>query len=289
MMHIMNNRAYTRRFISLAAFLLILLFMTAYVSGMGRQIIRIRDGKSTSLQEMVDEVSSARAIFIGENHNNPAHHRTELDVIRGLHEKGDDLAIGLEMFKKENQKSLDDWIAGKIPERRFIPVFLENWGFDWKLYRDIFLYAREHKIPLVGLNVPQEITRKVAKTGFLSLTDEERMKLPPGVTCELDQEYMDHLVRIFQYTGHTESSFVFFCEAQVLWDQAMAWYLTEYMNNNPEKTIIVLAGAIHAWKYGIPKQKLRYISSEQRVIIPDLPVPPGSINTDDADYLVLHG
>ncbi|UCF87348.1 MAG: ChaN family lipoprotein, partial [Nitrospiraceae bacterium] len=173
-------------------------------------------------------------------------------------------------------------------EEKFIPIFLENWGFGWSMYRNIFLYAREHSIPLVGLNVPEEITKKVGRTGFLSLTDEEREKLPPGVTCELDQEYMDHLVEIFQLKGRTDKSFYFFCEAQVLWDQAMAWYLTDYMKNHPKKTVIVLAGAIHAWKYGIPKHKERYISGEQRIIVPDLPVGSESIREDDTDYLVIH-
>lgn len=288
MMNIVKNDIYAKRFISIFAFLLIFLFTTAYLSSKGRHIIRIRDGKTTSFQDMVEEISAAEIIFIGEEHDDPAHHKTQLDVIKALHKKGRHLAIGLEMFKKKNQKSLDAWISGTIPERSFIPIFLDNWGFEWELYRDIFLFAREHNTPLIGLNVPQEITRKVGKTGFLSLTDEERTKLPPGVTCELDEEYMDHLVEIFQYKRSTDRSFVYFCEAQVLWDQAMAWYLTEYMKSNPGRTVIVLAGAIHAWKYGIPKQQQRYIANEQRVIVPDLPVGPESISENDADYLVIY-
>ncbi len=129
----------------------------------------------------------------------------------------------------------------------------------------------------------------MGKTGFESLTDEEQKKLPPGVTCSLDQQYMDHLVRVFQFKKSTDRSFYFFCEAQMLWDQAMAWYLTEYMKNNPDKTVIVLSGSVHAWKYGIPKYRKQYISGEQRVIIPDLPVNPELINENDADYFVIHG
>jgi uncharacterized iron-regulated protein len=268
---------------------IILLLTSVYLIGNSREIIRLKDRKTTSLKDMVEEVRSAGVIFIGEQHDDPAHHKTQLDVIKTLHEKDSNLSIGLEMFKKEDQENLDGWISGRIPEKKFIPHFLKNWGFGWELYRDIFLFARTNKIPLLGLNVPDEITRKVGKTGFLSLTDEERMKLPPGVTCELDQEYMDHLVMVFQYKKNTDKSFFYFCEAQVLWDQAMAWHLTDYMKKNPERTVIVLAGAIHTWKYGIPKQKQRYISGEQKVIVPDLPVGPDLISEDDADYLVIHG
>jgi uncharacterized iron-regulated protein len=257
--------------------------------GMHRKIIRMRDGELTSFMNMMDEISSARAIFIGESHDNVAHHQTQLDVIRALHETDLPLAIGLEMIKKEDQASLDAWISGKMEEEDFIPIFLRNWGFSWLLYRDIFLYAREHDIPLVALNVPTDITKKVGEQGFASLTDEELAKLPPGVTCELNQQYMDHLAEIFQYKGRRGSSFEYFCEAQVLWDQSMAWYLAQYMKNNRDRTIVILAGSIHAWKYGIPQQKKRYISIEQKVIVPDLPVEPDAIGEDDADYLVLHG
>lgn len=255
---------------------------------MNRQIIRVRDGQHTSFHDMVEEVSSARAIFIGEQHDKPAHHKTQLDVIQALYEKGRPLAIGLEMFRKGDQDILDAWISGKMPERDFIPIFLKNWGFDWHLYRDIFLYARAKKISLIGLNIPREITRKVGRTGFLSLTDEERAQLPPGITCELDQQYMDQLVEVFKFKGKDESLFVYFCEAQVLWDQAMAWYLTQYMDTHTDRTVVVLAGSIHAWKYGIPKQRQRYTVEEQKVIVPDLLGPQDMIQDDVADYLVLH-
>jgi len=284
----MLNKNDMRRMGTLCALCMVLLFTMAHISKTGRHIYRIKDGKTTSFQDMVEDISSAEVIFIGEQHDDPAHHKTQLDVIQALHGKGKPLAIGIEMFKKENQHHLDAWVSGTITEESFIPVFLENWGVGWKLYRDIFVYAKENRIPLIGLNIPQEITRKVGKTGFKSLTDEELSKLPPGVTCELDQQYMDHLVEIFQYKGSTDKSFSFFCEAQVLWDQSMAWYLAEYMKGNPGRNIIVLAGAIHTWKYGIPKQIRRYTSNELRIIVPDLPVEPSSINEDDADYLIIH-
>jgi uncharacterized iron-regulated protein len=263
-------------------------FLAASVVGAHRKIIRIRDGKVTPFHTMIEEISSARAIFIGESHDNAGHHQTQLDMIRALHNKEVSLAIGLEMIKKDDQASLDAWISGEISEEDFIPIFSRNWRIGWRLYRDIFIYAREHSIPLVALNVPRSITKKVGQTGFASLTDEELSKLPPGVTCELDKEYMDHIAAVFHQKESTGSLFEYFCEAQVLWDQSMAWYLVNYMKQNNDRTIVVLAGSIHAWKYGIPKQKKRYMLIEEKVIVPDLPIDPGTVEEDDADYLVIH-
>ncbi|MCK7512360.1 MAG: ChaN family lipoprotein [Desulfobacterales bacterium] len=38
----------------------------------------------------------------------------------------------------------------------------------------IFEYARAQRIPMIGLNVPREITRQVARGGFQSLTEAQR-------------------------------------------------------------------------------------------------------------------
>ena len=284
----MTDKMYKKNLLIIGALFIVLLFTMAHVSKSGRHIYRTKDGKTTSFEEMIEDIKSAQVVFVGEQHDNPDHHKTQLDVIQALHKNEKPLAIGLEMFKKENQHDLDAWVSGKTKEEDFIPLFLKNWGVGWELYQDIFMYARENKIPLIGLNVPQEITRKVGSEGFKSLTEEEIAKLPPGVTCELDQQYMDHLVEIFQYKGNTDRSFYFFCEAQVLWDQSMAWYLAEYIKEHPGRKIIVLAGAIHTWKYGIPKQMRRFNSSELKVIVPDLPVEPDAVNENDTDYYIIH-
>ena len=68
----------------------------------------------------------------------------------------------------------------------------------------------------------------------------------------------------------------------------MAWYLAEYIKEHPGRKIIVLAGAIHTWKYGIPKQMRRFNSSELKVIVPDLPVEPDAVNENDTDYYIIH-
>jgi uncharacterized iron-regulated protein len=284
----MFNKNELKKLGAICAVFVVLLFTMAHVTKTGRHIYRVKDGTTASFEEMIEDIKSAQVVFIGEQHDNPDHHKTQLDVIQALHGNGNPLAIGLEMFKNENQHDLDAWVAGKIPEEDFIPLFLENWGFGFELYHEIFKYARENRIPLIGLNVPKEITRKVGQTGFKSLTDNELSKLPPDVTCELDQQYMDHLVMIFQYKRSTDRSFYFFCEAQVLWDQSMAWYLAEYMKENPKRKVVVLSGAIHSWKYGIPKQIRRYTANELRIIVPDLPVEPASISENDADYYIVH-
>lgn len=266
----------------------ILLVTTSGVYGhYGAQIIKIGAGE-IAYEEMITEIHAARAVFVGEEHINKAHHMIQLKVISSLYEKGLPMAVGLEMFTARDQQKLDDWVYGGIAEADFIRDFSRNWGFSWHLYRDIFLYARKQGIPLIGLNVPRRITRKVARHGFESLSDNEISMLPPGITCDLDQRYMDYVRRLFHFKGGTDRTFINFCEAQVIWDQTMAYHLARYLQENPERTIVALSGSVHAWKLGIPKQLKKYLSVKERSILPNLPGDYRNITKEDADYLVLH-
>ena len=276
-----------KKALPLIALLLFTLLATVSCSEISRQVLKV-GGSATTFNALVEEISDARVIFIGETHDSPDDHRTQLDIIQALHEKDLPIAVGLEMFTERDQVILDQWVAGKMTERDFIAAFYENWGGGWGLYRDIFHYARDHGIPLLGLNVPREVTRKVSTNGFGSLEKEERKKLPPGITCELDGRYKEFLRRMVQVKGKSDASFNNFCEAQVLWDQAMAFYLSRYLQNNPDRVVAVLSGAIHAWKYGIPRQLQRFISVPYKVILPDLPADYSTLSRDDADYLVIH-
>jgi len=266
------------------------LILGASCAGGHEEVMVFRFGVGqVSLPDMIDDISSAKVVFVGEKHNNPNHHRTQFDVIKGLEEKGIPLSVGLEMFPAQNQQQLDDWINGKTSEKDFVRVFQQNWGFDYKLYRDIFRYARERKIPLIGLNVPHGITRKVARDGFESLSDRELEALPPGISCDLDQRYRDFIQRLFDLKGGPGKTFISFCEAQVIWDQTMAWHLADYLKKNPGRTVVVITGSVHAWKYGISRQLKKYIKADDKIILPDLPADYNSISKADADYLVFRG
>ncbi len=237
---------------------------------------------------MIIDISNAKVIYVGERHDNWSHHKVQLDVIKSLHNKGYSLAIGLEMFTNIEQHYLDRWVVGEIDEKEFIKAFYKNWGIGWSLYKDIFYYAKNNQIPLIGLNVPREITKKVAENGFQSLSKMERAKLPPGVSCDLDPMYMELLQRIFEIKRHSNRNFRNFCEAQVLWDQSMAWYLNQYIQKNPDKKIIVLSGNIHAWKYGIPRQLKRFNDLSQKVILQGEFDEFKNITRNEVDYLVIH-
>jgi uncharacterized iron-regulated protein len=276
-----------RTIASLSAFL-ILFVATKSCSGDDR-ILRARDGKAITFTTMIEDIRNAKVIFVGETHDSKRDHEFQLAIIKSLHRSGVPSAIGLEMFRAESQNLLDQWVGGSLELKGFLKVYQDNWGGAWPLYRDIFLYSRDNKIPMIGLNVPADITRKVSREGFSSLTQEELKKLPPGISCKVDERYMDFIRRAYAVHGAAEKSFVNFCEAQMVWDKTMAWHLTEFQKKNPGRVVVVLAGVGHSWKRGIPEQMEELAKVDYRVILPEIPgrVDRTIVLSHDADYILL--
>lgn len=270
-------------------FFLVMLFVSARYGFAEDKVFRVSDGKIITYEQMVDDLKKVSVVFVGEVHDDTDHHRAELDIIRSLHESDRPVAIGLEMFRAESQDVLDSWTAGKLSLDRFLPLYYDNWRMPWPLYSNIFLYARDNKLSLRGLNIPDAISKKIGQQGFSSLTSEEKKQLPPGISCNVDPAYMDFIRKA--YAGHhgKDREFVNFCEAQMVWDKSMAWHITGYLKKNPDKTLVVLAGIGHAWKRGISEQFEPEVKPSYRVVLPVIPdrLDRESATTRDADYVLL--
>lgn len=245
-------------------------------------------GREIAGPRVLEALMPNRLVLVGEHHMNPDHHAAQLAVIRLLADHARPAAIGLEMFRKDQQPVLDNWVAGTLDEAAFARRYLENWNFPWSLYRDIFVYARQKRIPLVGLNVPRAITRQVARQGFASLTAGQRGELT-GVTCNVTREYRDFIRSALGAHGHGNMDFTHFCEAQLVWDTAMAIGAIDYLEEHPDRTMVLLAGSGHARKMGIPYQVMKRKPLRLAVLLPFTPdvFTPEKLSTTEADYIVM--
>jgi uncharacterized iron-regulated protein len=251
----------------------------------GQTVLRIIDGKKVKFEEMIDDVITSDIIIVGELHDVSEHHQFQLKLIKSIYEKEKNIAIAMEMFRADSQDSLDKWISGKMSLDDFIKVYYDNWKIGWSLYADILNFARDNKIPIIGLNVPPEITKKVAQKGFASLSKEDLKKLPKGVSCHISETYMNFIRKTHSFHS-SGKEFVYFCEAQMLWDRAMAINTVNYKKEKNINKVILLTGRGHAWKHAIPEQIKQVANYKVSVILPYLVDKDQPILTvDDADYL----
>ena len=238
--------------------------------------------------DWVKTLASKHIVLVGEHHTNAKHHRRQLDVIDALHRAGLKVAVGMEMFRSDSQESLDRWVAGKLTENKFEKIYYENWNYDWSLYAPILRYARENRLPVLGLNVSRRITSQVARDGFKSLTKEQRGQLK-DITCRVDEAYMAFIRRAYGAHAHGNLNFEYFCESQLVWDNIMAVNTLNFLQKHPDHVVVIIAGSGHAWKGGIPTQLRNRSFSAYTVILPEVPgvIEKQMLSIRDADYIFL--
>lgn len=252
-----------------------------------RKALNLRDGME--LESVVSNVAAAQVIYLGETHDSYSDHLTQLELIRKLHAINPNIAIGMEQFQQPFQGVLDGYISGELDEKELIrqSEWMERWRFDFRLYRPILSFAREHGIPVVALNIPKEITAKVSQDGIDALPKEDKEQIPSDIDYS-DENYRQRLQRIFDDHPHKNAKgFERFLQVQLLWDEGMAAKAAEYLQANPNRQLVVLAGIGHLmYGSGIPQRVSRRVRGEQAII---LPTGEFTLEQNVADFLVQGG
>jgi len=234
-----------------------------------------------TMSAVIDGTAGKKIVYVGEYHDRFAHHNVQLQVIKSLHQKDPKLAIGMEMFQRPFQKTLDDYLDGVIEEREFLKrsEYFKRWGFDYNLYKPILDFARVEKVPVVALNLTREIVEKVSKSGMDALSDEDRKTLPQQMDFS-DDDYRGRLKEVFnQHKNANDRSFDFFYQAQILWDETMAESIDQYLKQHPDRRMVVLAGGGHiAFESGIPLRAFRRNSYPYVTVLNDADIEPGAAN-----------
>jgi aminopeptidase N len=255
------------------------------VMEMEREAAAIEVSSIKTLSDVIKGVEDRRIIYVGEVHDVFAHHAVQLDVITGIYKKNPQIAIGMEMFQRPFQKSLDSFIAGETGEADFLKQteYFKRWGFDYPLYKPILDFARAEKIPVIALNLQKEITGKVSHGGIDSLSEEEKKEIPPDMDFS-DMEYRERLKEVFSmHNNSDEKNFEYFYQSQILWDETMSHSVDEFVKNNQDRKIIVLAGQGHLrFGSGIPKRTFRRNGQDYAIVLIDEEVEQGI-----ADYVVF--
>jgi uncharacterized iron-regulated protein len=238
-----------------------------------------------TLSDVVNGVRDKKIIYVGEVHDVFAHHAVQLDIITGIYKKHPKVAIGMEMFQRPFQETLDTFISGRMGESSFLKEseYFKRWGFDYNLYKPILDFARTEKMPVVALNLQREIIEQVSKKGIDSLSEEEKSKIPQELDFS-DKEYRERLEEIFSmHRNSREKNFNNFYQSQILWDETMSQSVYEFLEKNPDHKMVVLAGQGHlAYGSGIPKRVYRRNGFDYGIIVID-----EDVERDIADYVVF--
>lgn len=251
------------------------------------QIVAAASGATVPFEAMIDALEEARVVYVGESHDRPEDHALQLAILTALHMRDPRIALGFEMFQTPYQAPLDAFVADAIAEAELLErtEWQARWGFDFAMYRPLLEFGPEHRVPLVALNAPRELTRSIARGGLEALEEEARADLP-----ELALDVSTHRERVMavfrEHPRMSEARRERFYTAQVVWDETMARSIARFLEEHSEvHRMIVFAGTMHVVADAIPERAARRGASPFAIVTPvdEDEEPPGRV-----DFVVTH-
>lgn len=236
---------------------------------------------------LMAKLAANRVVFVGEMHDHYGHHLNQLAILQALQQRNPNLAIGVEWFQQPFQSVLNDYLAGKISESELLnrSEYYGRWGYDYRLLRPVMAFAKAKHLPVIALNAPVELTRKVAKGGLEALTPAERAQLPP-VIHPAEAAYRARLEKAFAAHPQDNKQFEHFLLVQRIWDETMAGNIAHYLQAHPQQPMVVFAGTGHiSHGAGVPQDLARQVPGVTVATVAN--VEEKDAQPGLADYLLL--
>ncbi|MGH7274264.1 MAG: ChaN family lipoprotein [Nitrospiria bacterium] len=240
-------------------------------------ILHVPTGVEVTKEQCFDLLAEKRIVYVGEAHTNLAHHRVELEILQAMESRHPGrVALGMEMFGRSAQATLDQWVAGKLGEKSFLREWYANWTADYGYYRQILEFAREMKIPVLALNATDEQVRGLAEKGLEGLSEEIRKSIPdldpndPYHRKAMEAVFGGH-VPSHPSGGRDKKAFERFYQTMLLWDETMAQGVVDYLKSpaGQKRQMVVMTGGFHVgYGFGVPRRVFRRLPVSYAVVLP---------------------
>lgn len=218
------------------------------------------DGTPTTLDALVADVAAAEVVFLGEVHDDSVAHALQAAIFtRLLGDNSRPTTLSLEMFERDVQLVLDEYLAGLIPEDQFLRA-ARPWPRYADHYRPMVEAAREAGRPVVAANAPRRYVNRVARLGpgaLGVLPGVARAHLPPLPFPAPSARYKAKWDALMAQMGHdaggasTGPSNMLW--SQSLWDATMAHSIAQRLMAEPGARVVHVVGAFHVEHgYGTP-------------------------------------
>ncbi|HEX8189145.1 MAG TPA: ChaN family lipoprotein [Pyrinomonadaceae bacterium] len=251
-------------------------------------------GNAVTLRNIIDSLGRADVLFVGETHDDPVAHLLEAELLRRADEaygpsspRRRAVALSLEMFERDVQTILDEYLAGLITERHFL-LGSRPWGNYETDYRPLVEYARAHHLPVIAANAPARYVSRVSGGGPDSLRSlppvAVKSWLPPLPFPPASEGYAAKFNRFMGGAGAAPATGTsptaqasphggpHLLEAQTLRDASMAYAISEHLKRGRDPLVVQVNGTFHSeGRMGVPEQLARYRPKARAVVVTVVP------------------
>ena len=241
--------------------------------------------KKSSLKEIIKAMDDYDVVFYGEEHNDAVTHYLESTLFKKLYSKyGKELALSLEMFDRDVQYIIDEYLNGWIKE-----YYFNKDSRQWKNYSDykpLVEFAKENELNVIAANAPfryVSIASKETQSGLEKLSEQAKQNIAPLPYMSASGEYKEKLMIVMGLkpdpdkpadavadTLGPKHSYAanMSLDGQSLWDATMAYSISEYLKDNPGKKVMHVNGRFHTDQhFGIVQQLKRYSPNLKVLVI----------------------
>lgn len=274
-------------------------------------------GEPSSIHALVQAMAEAEVVFLGEQHNDDVAHRLQALLLGAARRYAPDrpLVLSLEMFERDVQGALDEYLVGLIREQDFLAA-ARPWSNYATDYRPLVEFAREQGLPVVAANAPQRYVSRVSRLGpgsLDSLSATAKTTLPTLPIAEASPALAEQFTALMEdmMAGHgtphgvtsdstaapvhsSVPSLDNLLAAQNLRDASMAQALADALDAHPGALVLHVNGTFHSeGRLGVPEHLARLRPGTRVLIVtmkPDEAFPdldPSSFRTDGTGFVVV--
>lgn len=248
-----------------------------------------RAGRSVNNEDLLRSLAAADAVFVGEEHDDGETHRAELWLLQNLHKRWGAITLALEMFERDGQSALNDYLAGRTSEAQ-LAKSVRLWSNYPTDYRPLVEYAKTRRVPVVGANAPARLARDVSQNGaaavYAKLTPAEKAFVAAFTSAPGDAYFARFAAIIGEGHGSgpslNEAVVRRFYEAQCLKDDTMAESVVSALASG--RRVLHINGTFHSDAgLGIPARVLwrRPVNPPRLALVKIVPVK-GDVGRADA-------
>lgn len=252
------------------------------------RIVHSRTGKELTLGQLADELAARDLVYFGEQHDNVAGHRVYAELAKLLADKRPDFVLSMEMFERDVQGVVNDYLRGRIDEAAFL-----KHGRPWRDYardyRPLIELARDRKVDVIAGNLPRPVASKVA-----SKEGSNSPYLPRTTTTPIDR-YYELFAEVMKGHPGAEGAVERMYRAQCAKDDAMAEAIADYIGANPHRQPLIIHcnGNFHS-DYGLgtaarlaQRSPLCQAAIISMVAVPDVAKADVTADRKKAHYLLV--
>jgi uncharacterized iron-regulated protein len=252
---------------------------------------RIFDAKGTpaGLNKILESIGQADVVFLGENHDDAVAHALQFQIFKAVIEKygkSKKVALSLEMFERDVQIVVDEYLNNLISEAHFLRS-TRPWDNYKQDYRPLVELAKTEKLPVIAANAPRRYVNMVSRNGRDSLnllsTDAKKW-LAPLPFGQASEAYAAKFKALMGGSPESSMGLDKILDSQTLWDATMAHAVAEYLKENKNPLVVHLNGSFHTEnRLGTPEH-LQKFQPKAKVIVVTMRYEENFENFDKAKH-----